>query len=162
MKHILMIAALALAAWSPACSQPFPKDLLTTVDRTASYDAVRRDPDRYRGTVLMLGGMIVETQNLKEGTRIEVLQKPLDNEGRPRDTDETEGRFLILSRQFLDAAVYHRGRLITVIGEGAGQQTRTLGEIEYRYPEVTAKSIHLWSVSGGPRFTFGVGVYRGF
>ena len=161
MKRFSFLPALIFCLVA-ACGPPFPKDLLDKVDRNVSYDAVHKDPGRFTGSLLMLGGMIVETRNLKDGSRIEVLQKPLDGEGRPRETDETGGRFLITTDRFLDGAVYHRGRLITVIGEGAGRRTLPLGETEYRYPELTAKSIHLWSASEGPRFTFGVGVYRGY
>ena len=161
MKRFSFISALVFSM-AAACGPPFPKDLLDKIDRNVSYDGVHKDPDRFTGALLMLGGMIVETKNLKDGSRIEVLQRPLDGEGRPRDTDETGGRFLITTSQFLDGAVYHRGRLITVVGEGAGQRTLALDETEYRYPELAAKSIHLWSASGGPRFTFGVGVYRGY
>lgn len=161
MKPRLIITALALWVIA-ACGPPFPQQLLDQVSRKVTFDALRANPEQYRGTLLMLGGMIVDTRNTKEGSRIEVLQKPLDGEGRPLETDETGGRFLVVSSQFLDAAVFHRGRTITVIGEVAGQRTLPLDEIEYRYPEVTAKSLHLWSPSSGPRFTFGVGVYRGF
>ena len=71
----------------------------------------------------MLGGVIVASRNAKEGTFIEILQKPLDSDGRPLDTDATEGRFLVQSDEFLDSAVYHRGRLITVVAEVAGRKS---------------------------------------
>jgi outer membrane lipoprotein len=144
------------------CSPPFPKELLEKVDGSVTFAQVRKDPGSSVGKLLMLGGMIVETTNLKEGTRIEVLQKALDGEGRPELTDATGGRFLILTSQFLDGAVYHRGRMITVIGEVAPPVVLPLGEIEYRYPVLSARSLHLWSFSSGPYFSFGVGVYRGF
>ncbi len=161
MKRVALIVVFA-AGLLAACSPPFPRQLLDQVSKKVSFDALRAEPEAYRGTLLMLGGMIVDAKNLKEGTRIEVLQKPLDGQGRPLDTDETGGRFVIMSEQFLDAAVYRPGRLVTVIGESAGSRTLPLGETEYRYPEITAKSLHLWSPYSGPRFSFGVGVYRGF
>jgi len=110
----------------------------------------------------MVGGTIVETKNQKEGTRIEVLQKPLDSQGRPLMTDETGGRFIVHVAQFLDAAIYHRGRSVTVIAEVAGVEVHPLGEIEYGYPALSARDVHLWSPYQGPRFSFGIGVYRGF
>jgi outer membrane lipoprotein len=145
-----------------ACSPPFPKELLDKVDRNVTFAEVQKDPGSHAGKLLMLGGMIVDTKNLKDGTRIEVLQKALDGEGRPELTDATGGRFLVLTTQFLDGAVYHRGRTITVVGEVAPPQVLPLGEIEYRYPVLSARSLHLWSPYTGPSFSIGVGVYGGY
>jgi outer membrane lipoprotein len=152
------IAVLQLAG----CSPPFSPDLLDRVDRTVAYGELQKDPDRFTGRVLMLGGVIVEARNLKEGTQLEVLQQPLDGRGRPLETDETGGRFLVIAEQFLDTAVFHRGRAVTVIGEVVGKQTRPLGQIEYRYALLKAKAVHLWPPEVGPQFSIGVGVYHGF
>ena len=156
-----LLFVLALAALA-ACSPPFPKELLARVEADAPFPALFREPDRYIGKLVILGGTIVATKNLKEGTRIEVLQRPLDSETRPVFTDETGGRFLVVTQQFLDDGVYQRGRPITIIGEVAQPQVLPLGELEYRYPVVHAQALHLWSPYTGPRFSIGVGVYRGF
>jgi len=152
------IVAFALAG----CSPPFPKELLEKVEKDVPFAALQKEPENYAGKLLLLGGTIVDTKNLKEGTRIEVLQRPLDGEARPELSDATGGRFLVVTQQFLDGAVYHRGRMITVIGAVAPPQVLPLGEIEYRYPVLTAKSMHLWDPYSGPHFSIGVGVYRGF
>jgi len=144
------------------CSPPFPVELLEKVEKNVSFAALQKDPENYAGKLLLFGGTIVETMNLKEGTRIEVLQRPLDEEARPEPSDRTDGRFLIVTGQFLDGAVYHRGRMITVIGEAGHPQVLPLGEIEYRYPVLEVKSLHLWSPYAGPRVSIGIGVYRGF
>ena len=144
------------------CAPPFPRDLLDQVDQKVYFVDLQKEPERYRGRLIMVGGMIVETKNLQEGTQFEVLQKPLESNGRPRETDESGGRFLVLSPKFHDAAVYLRGRPITFIAEVAGQQMRPLGEISYRYPVLQAREMHLWSPHAGPRFSIGIGVYRGF
>lgn len=142
------------------CAPPFSKQLLERVDSTILFPALQEHPDTYKGKLVMIGGVIVESKNSREGTAIEILQKPLDGQGRPLQTDATGGRFIAVSDKFLDAAVYHAGRLITVIAEVAGSTTRPLGEIEYRYPVVTVKDLHLWEMSTGPRFNFGIGVFR--
>ena len=73
------LAVLLLAG----CSPPFAPELLDRVDRTTAYSELQKAPDRFTGRVLMLGGIIVEARNLKEGTQLEVLQQPLDGRGRP-------------------------------------------------------------------------------
>jgi len=163
LRITLLSAGAALVIFAQAgCSPPFPEELLQKVEKDVPFIALQKVPENYAGKLLLLGGTIVETKNLTEGTRIEVLQKPLDGEARPELSDRTDGRFLILAQQFLDGAVYQRGRMITVIGEVAAPQVLLLGEIEYRYPVLMAKSLHLWSPYTGPRFSIGVGVYRGF
>jgi hypothetical protein len=54
----------------------------------------------------MLGGDILSTRNLTQGTLFEVLQKPLDATDRPLDMDRTEGRFMALCEGYLDPEVY--------------------------------------------------------
>ena len=160
---ILLLLQLAFTVIvSAGCAPPFSKTLLDKVEKKLTFSELNKAPENYRGTMMMVGGTIVDAKNLKEGTQIEVLQKPLDSEGQPVVTDETGGRFLIVSETYLDAAVYHRGRSITIIGEVAGSKAQPLGEIEYLYPVLTAKELHLWSPSSGPRFSIGVGMYRGF
>ncbi len=154
----VVIAVFALAG----CAPPFPKDLLRQVDSSISFTDLKKDPDRYRGKMLMLGGMIIETRNLPTGTRIEILQKPLTGGGRPAATDETGGRFLAETTAFLDSAVYLPGRALTVIGEADGSREQQLGAVPYRYPVVTVKDLHLWAPYSGPHFSIGIGVYRGF
>jgi len=157
---ILLVSVIA-AGVVTGCAPPFPKDLLDRTEQNVSFAALQKEPERFSGKLLMLGGTIVDTKNLKAGTQIEVLQKPLDGEGQPAVTDETGGRFLVVTSQFLDGAIYHRGRSITIIGEVAGSKLQPLGEFEYRYPVLTAKDLHLWKPYSGPRFSIGVGVYRG-
>ena len=140
------------------CAPRFSQAALDHVDHTITFKELRSDPDRYKGKWVMLAGVIVNTKNTKEGSFIEVLQRPMDHSGQPLDTDDTEGRFIISSVQFLDAAVYHGGRLISVIGEVMGLKVQPLGEIEYRYPVVEARELQLWEPSAGSRFSFGVGV----
>lgn len=160
---ILVLIQLALAViLSAGCAPPFSKTLLDKVEKNLSFSELNKAPESHAGKMMMVGGTIVDMKNLKEGSQMEVLQKPLDSEGQPALTDETGGRFLVVTQTYLDAAVFHRGRSVTIIGEIAGSKVQPLGEIEYRYPVLTAKELHLWSPSSGPRFSIGIGMYRGF
>jgi outer membrane lipoprotein len=128
------------------------------VNRNVSFQELKKEPEKFKGTWVMLGGMIVASKYSKEGTLLEILQRPLETDGRPHQTDSTEGRFLVQSDTFLDSAVYHEGRLITVVAEVIGRKELPLDDIMYPYPLLMVKDLHLWDPSQGPRFFFGIGV----
>lgn len=146
---------ISLAGCAP---HPFSQEMLDKVDRTISFPELLKDPERYKDAWVMFAGMIIVSRNTQEGSYIEVLQKPMDSDGRPLQTDATGGRFIVRSDTFLDAAVYHKGRLITVIAQVIGKKEQPLDEIQYQYPLLVAKTLHLWEPSPGPRFFFGLGV----
>lgn len=142
------------------CARPtFPKQIMDQVDSKISFSDLSRDPDSYKGKWVMLAGVIVGSRTDKDGsTYIEVVQKPADSRGRPLRTDETGGRFIAVSKQFLDPAVYRGGRVITVVGEVIGDTIKPLGETAYRYPLLEVRALRLREPSYGPRYSIGVGV----
>lgn len=154
----ILLVALAAGLCLAGCAPTFSRELIDQVDRTTTFRELQSDPDRHIGKTLMLGGVILETRNAAGSTIIQVLQTPLDRQGRPRETDETGGRFIVESPEFLDAAVYQPGKRISLIGKVTGQEVRPLGEIHYRYPVVSSKEVRLWEPRQGPRFSFGVGI----
>lgn len=154
---VLVLCLLALFA-TAGCAPPFPKESLDRVNKNISFRELKGEPDKFKGTWVMLGGMIISSRNTKEGAHIEILQKPLNTDGRPLQTDLTEGRFLVQSETFLDSAVYHEGRLVTVVAEVLGHKELPLDDIMYSYPLLIVRDLHLWGPSQGPRFFFGIGV----
>jgi outer membrane lipoprotein len=151
---------LVLGLWFAGCAPAFPPQITDKVDRHVSFKELQADPEKFKGVWLMLGGVIVSSRNAKEGTYLEILQKPLESDGRPEDTDATEGRFLVQTGEYLDSAVYHPGRIITIVGEVAGQKSMPLDETMYQFPLLTAKALNLWKPSNGPHFFFGVSVFH--
>jgi outer membrane lipoprotein len=109
-----------------------------------SFEALRKNPDAFKGRTVILGGDILKTQNTEQQTSIEILQKPLDRLEAPILTDQTAGRFIVQCDQYLDPAVYDQGRHITVAGKILGSYTGQVGEAEYLYPLVSCLELHLW------------------
>ena len=134
------------------CAPVISKQLRQQVAKELSLKAILKDPDAYKGKTVLWSGVIISSMNVKEGTMIEVLQKPADKQGKPKDVDDSEGRFLALYPGYLDVAIYNGGRKVTVAGEVQGKKIQRLGEIEYAYPLVSAKEIHLWPVEKEDRF----------
>ena len=143
-----------------ACTTAISKDQLKMADPDITFSALLRNPEAYKGKIVLLGGQIVNTE-VKEGeTWVEVLQKPLDWQQRPKDTDESLGRFLVRFSGFRDPAIYASGRQITVLGEVLGKKVLPLKELEYSYPVLAPRESHLWKPEEGtsPAFHFGIGV----
>jgi outer membrane lipoprotein len=125
------------------CAQVISKQLREQVAKELTLSVVFKDPEVYKGKNVLWSGVIISSVNLKEGTIIEVVQKPADRRGKPKDVDESEGRFLALYPGYLDVAIYNGGRKVTVAGEVQGKRIQRLGEIDYTYPLISAKEIHL-------------------
>ena len=133
--------AIALTA---GCSSPISKSVRNEIDPEISFQQLRDQPASYEGRTVLLGGEIIRTHNKPEGTTIEILQKELDRWGRPMGKDETGGRFRVFADRFLDPVVYNQGRRVTIAGAVSGCQVEKVGEVDYVYPLLRAREIHLW------------------
>jgi outer membrane lipoprotein len=144
------------------CAHVISKGVLQEVDSSISFMQLLKDPEAYRGKTVLFGGDIIETQNLSDRTLVVVLQRFLDNRGKPGAGDVSEGRFIITTAGFLDPAIYSSGRKITVAGRVVGKEMRPLGEITYAYPVIEKRELYLWpeekSASAEPKVHFGVGI----
>lgn len=141
-----------------ACAPVISPEILKAVDQTIAFEQILKNPDIYKGKVILLGGTIIKTINLSNETLIEVVQQPLSRRNMPKDPEASKGRFIIVFKEFKDPAIYSPGRLITVAGEVTGSQTRPLGETNYNYPLLTPKEYYLWRPYEGPSIHIGVGV----
>jgi outer membrane lipoprotein len=159
--HLRMVFIIGLTALLAACASAISKQSLSQVDPAISFQAVARDPERYKGKVILAGGRILSTTAREGESWVEVLQHPLDWQLKPEDTDVSSGRFLVRSQEFLDPAIYAAGKKITVVGEVWGKKVLPLKEMEYSYPVLIPREYHLWKPEapyGGSSFHFGIGV----
>lgn len=114
------------------------------------------------GRSVAWGGVIIQSANLQDRTRLEILAYPLDSANRPNTNASPTGRFLAERPGYLETVNYAPGRLVTVVGPLEGTRTGRIGETEYAYPVVEAQRIQLWRPADEyytePRVHFGVGV----
>ena len=157
---------LAVCILAAACSSQrvVPELLEPLVDRTVRFPEILSAPESYLGKVMILGGVVLKAKRLKEGTQIELLQLPLDTRERPiLDRQQSQGRFLAIQQEFLDPATIVEGSAMTIVGEVSGSKTDYLDDVEYRYPIVIMKHLHLWpapsygNTQPRPRFSIGLG-----
>jgi outer membrane lipoprotein len=139
-----LMSVLFLGSALIGCAHIISKDILKDVDREIGFEELRKDPGKYQGKTLLLGGVIVKTENRNEGTLLEIYQTEINHYGKPIDTDISKGRFLAMYEEFLDSEIYRKGRKVTIAGVVRGGEVKKLGEIDYNYPYLTIKEIHLW------------------
>lgn len=96
------------------------------------------------GQKVRWGGEIVSASPRPKETCFEILSRPLDGEARPKQTDETYGRFLGCADGFYDPAAYPANREITVVGTVQPAVTLRIGEYEYHAPRVEIRQLYLW------------------
>jgi len=96
------------------------------------------------GETVRWGGKIVDVHTEKLFTCFEVVGAPLDSSGRPRQVDDSNGRFLACRDGFYEPEVFANGRELTISGKIDGYETRKVGDYDYRYPRVAADVVYLW------------------
>jgi outer membrane lipoprotein len=115
---------------------------------TLTFLQVKAAPNSFRGQSVVFGGKVLTARRQKDGTRIEVLQLPLDRSARPGyDLTQSQGRFLALQQEFLDPATIPPGTRVTVTGAVSGSVTLPLDEVDYTYPVIDIKHVQVWAAS---------------
>ncbi len=115
---------------------------------------VKAAPDSFQGQPAVFGGKVLTARRHKDGTKIEILQLPLDRSMRPGyDLTQSQGRFIAIYREFLDPATIPPGTRVTVTGQVSGSVTLPLDETDYTYPVLTINRVQVWSAveNVGPR-----------
>jgi len=139
-RPLLPVLALALATALSACATvPAP-----LVGQFSTVQPEQAAASQTPGESVRWGGRIVDIHTEKLYTCFEVVGAPLDSSGRPRQVDESTGRFLACRNGFYEPEVFAEGRELTVSGHIDGYETRKIGEYDYRYPRVAADVVYLW------------------
>ncbi len=137
----ILMVGLVLAG----CGHVLSREALRAADPEVSFAAIRKDPEAFRGTTLLLGGQIVENQVGREGSTLEILRHRLDRYGNPTGVDEASGRFIVRTERLLDPTLYGPGQFITLTGTLVGVETRELRKREYDYPVFTLQEAYIWT-----------------
>ncbi|GJQ24001.1 hypothetical protein BIY37_07785 [Candidatus Brocadia sapporoensis] len=139
-QSMLTVVLLLIVGCAPVIS----KQVREQVRPDVTFEVVLNDPECYKGQMILLSGVIIETENTKEGTLLQILQCPPGFRGKPKDTDKSEGRFLALDNRYLDTNVFTHGRALTVAGVVQGKRILPLNKTEYAYPLIYVKELYLW------------------
>ena len=143
--RILLGAILLVGAGCNSGPQVVPEVYKANIDSTVTFSKVLEEPTLYQGTMVVLGGEVLTAKRLNEGTRLEILQLPLDDWEEPVfDRSTSQGRFFAFESSFLDPATLPPNTRVTLVGEIMGATRANLDEMEYRYPTVNIKHLHVW------------------
>ena len=157
MKPLLIIFSLLITACSnlPPAIEDAPKFDL-------SYPVALQNINQYKDVPVRWGWVIIELDNEKEFSLLQVLLYPLGNYGRPRLDMPSQGRFFIKSPDFLDPLIYKKDTEITVAGTLNGVLTRTIGKKDLAIPVIASTVLQLWAKYDMNRYYYGGGFYGGY
>ena len=130
-----------------SCAYPISKQLREEANKNLLFPMVLENPTEYVGSIVIWGGVIIQTINRQDGTEIIVLETPLAGSERPKDAEYSQGRFIAKSSRYLDAEIYKKGKKITVAGKIIGKKRQSVGAIKYTYPVIKIEELYLWKKS---------------
>jgi len=120
-------------------------DWIGSKTSSITFAQLKETPDTYKGQPVIVGGKVLSAKRLKEETRVEILQLPLDSSFKPtRDLRQSQGRFVAIQKAFLDPATIPSGTFMTISGDVAGSLIMPIDEMDYRYPLVEMTHMHVW------------------
>ncbi len=108
------------------------------------------EPDEVRGETVFWGGTVESVHNAADATLVEVVARPLNDAGAPREQAPSDGRFLARFEGFVDPADYSEDKRLAVVGRRDGVERRHIGDYEYPYPVVRVERHYRWPPAPEP------------
>jgi outer membrane lipoprotein len=140
------ILTLTLLLLVTGCVHNISKNSWARVDPTITFDMLMKNPAAYHGKFVVFGGIIAATQNIAEGTRIEIVQYDLDSRELPDKTTGSRGHFMAITPESISSTMCRSGRLITIVGEVESKEVIPLQGVDYSYPVINVKELHLFKL----------------
>ncbi|MDF4801379.1 Slp family lipoprotein, partial [Vibrio parahaemolyticus] len=138
---LVLVAAFGLSA----CSS-LPEELNASTEQVVTdYKAFAESQGELTNDV-RLGGIIAKVDNFKDKTRLEIVNLPINKSGKPDIDQEPTGRFAVYFDGYLEPVAFSQGRLVTIVGKGAGEEEGKIGEHEYVFPLVKGQGYRLWKI----------------
>lgn len=139
-RRLIVLAALSVATLSGCATT----DCVSPVGRAGLTPAQVSASQGYTGELQRWGGTLASSRNLADSTELEVIGYPLDRCGHPRTRAEPLGRFVLISRGYLETAEHPPGTPLTATGIISGTRGGNVGGAPYRFPLLTSQNIRWW------------------
>ncbi|EPT7054889.1 Slp family lipoprotein [Cronobacter sakazakii] len=139
------LLALSVLLVSGCVSVP---DAIKGTSPTPQQDLVRvmNAPELYIGQEARFGGRVVNVDNEKGQTRLEIATLPLDSAARPLLGQPSRGRIFADVGGFLDPVDF-RNQLVTVVGPITGTAEGKIGASPYKFMVMQVNGFKRWRVT---------------
>ena len=144
-RIMLLITLLFMSSvfYSCASREVISKQIKAEAERV-SFKTLAQQTDRYKGKTVILGGYIIETQNISGVANMTVLQKPLGLNEMPASQGQSGGGFVVSYNGHLEPEVYEKGRRTTVAGKVVGRAVEGTGNCPNPCVKLEYRQIYLW------------------
>ena len=132
-----------LPVFLAACSV-ISKDIRSEALPPMPFQTLLQHADEYSGKMVILGGYIIDVQNLNVQTIMKVLQVPLKFGEEPDVNTKSQGRFIVDYNGFLDPEIYTKNSAITVAGAINGTIVEDVGDQPLTYLKIQGREVYLW------------------
>jgi len=117
--------AIAMTAVLWGCST-VPRQYVRMAEPNATLTALTTNPETYRGKVVLLGGTIIEEEEIEQYLWLHVINRPLDQDYKPHRPSDTDGAdagyyWVTVPKQKLPHQYRHWARM-TIVGRVSGTQ----------------------------------------
>lgn len=143
MRNITILICLLSLITAVSCTV-ISRQVRSEAENPVPFKTLIEEADKYSGRTVILGGYILETENLVSLTTLKVLQVPFRVGEEPDLRDHSQGRFVVYHKGFLDPEVYAKDRAITVAGRVIGSAVEKIGDEQVAYLEIENREIYLW------------------
>ncbi len=129
-----------------SCAPVLNKELMRQGNTNVPLSDLTQNPAANKGKLFIMGGLIVKTTVVKDGSLIEAIYVPVNSRGYLKNIVAKNGRFLAIykGKEILDPLLFSAKRQVTLAGEFIGTQRGKLDEMDYQYPLFNIKEIYLW------------------
>jgi outer membrane lipoprotein len=140
------------------CAATIPPQLADQGAWHLSFRDIRRHPEAFTGRTVALGGVVTQIEAVADGSRLTVLEFPLDGSSRhrPAATQPSNGTFQVQAADRERPKGLRPGAEITVVGEILGKSTWTHDGKTEDVPLLAERYIRVWGPSWWPRLQIGI------
>ena len=133
-----------------ACGTRIPPEIKESPGDSPGIGQVRDMADAYISQKVRWGGVILQTENRQDSSWVTIVSFPVDKDGEPQVSDQSNGRFIARFEEFVEPLVFSAGREITVVGTLLATETQEVGEFAYEYPVVKVDHHYIWPEKKDP------------